>query len=137
MSAELYEHQGVSYTLTELCRISHLHRDTIRRRLNLGLPLEQVIGFSGSQHLPRLDVSDIGKKVPVVFHNSVPVYEWMQPTLERQYVATICGSNRNSKLTKVFYIIELENGKKLVTYPGEFEFIEGQPEASQEIKKND
>lgn len=129
MSAKvLYNYCGVEYTLTELAKISHLHRDTIRRRLDLGMSLEHALELPAGRNLPKLAKDDIGKQVPVVFTEPPPVFEEMQPILGKQYMATICGSTRKTALCSVFYVITLESGKRLITYPGEVNTIE-QPKA--------
>lgn len=120
----IYIYNGAEYTLGELSRMTNLHRDTIRRRLELGLTIEEALELPAGAQLPHLSKDDIGKKVPIVFRHLVPVYDFMQPKIGKKYMATICGSTKKSTLCKIFYVIELESGKKLVTYPGEFEFIE-------------
>ena len=120
MARELFEYHGAFYTMAELCRMTNLHRDTIRRRLEWGWSIERI--FNAAFDQPECQ-AEIGKRVPIIFREDVPVVSWMQPTIGRKYYATVCGSSRQSQLSKVFYVIELENGKKLVTYPGEFEFV--------------
>ena len=118
---ETYIYEGVEYTLGELSRISNLRRETIQIRLKKGLSVADALRIPPGK-LPRLDPSDIGKQVPVVFITPVPeVKREMQPVLGKEYLATIHGNPKRSCLCRVFYTIELDNGKKLITYPGEFE----------------
>lgn len=118
---ELYEYRGISYTMTELVRMSHLHRETILRRLDMGWSIEEILESSETKSVPLINRSDIGKKIPIVFTTEIPVLPQMQPILGKQYLATICGATNRTNKCRVFYMIELENGKKLITYPGEFQ----------------
>lgn len=118
---ELYKYHGVEYSMTDLTRISHLHRDTILRRLEQGWSLEMALELPAGRGLPNIRSCDIGKKVPIVFTAELPVFDEMQPILGKQYIATVCGTKSKSAISRVFYMIELDNGKKLITYPGEFE----------------
>ena len=122
-STTLYEYHGISYTLNELARMSHIHRDTILRRLDWGMTVEEALDQPNSRSLPMLSRSDIGKHVPIVFNTFVPVKQEMQPILGKQYIAKICGSPHDSQQCRVFYLVELENGKPLITYPGEFDIV--------------
>lgn len=124
-SSETFLYNGVEYTLAELANISHLHRDTILNRLSKGVSIEEALEMPPGQ-LPYHNREDIGKTIPIVFQQPLPsVYGAMQPVLGKQYMATIHGRQTGSNnLCKVFYIIQLENGKPLITYPGEFRVIE-------------
>lgn len=117
---ETYTYEGVEYTMSELVRISKLRRETIHLRLKKGMSVEDALKLPPGR-LPRLNPDDIGKQVPIVFEMPVPeVIREMQPILGKEYIATIHGNPSRACLCKVFYMIELENGKKLITYPGEF-----------------
>lgn len=132
--SNLYELQGNFYTLTELSRMSNLHRDTIHHRLELGLSVEEALELTNSKSLPVLSRDDLGKQVKVVFNKLPPVLPHMQPILGKQYTAKICGSSARSKLVHVFYMIQLENGKKLITYPGECTIVTDDSDFTSEKK---
>ena len=121
-SKETYQFNGVEYTMTDLTRMSHLRRETIQRRLNHGMSLEAALGFADGA-LPMLSKKDVGKQVHIKFTVPIPVTTEKQPVLGKEYIATNCGSTRETNLCKIFYIVQLDNGKKLITYPGEFEII--------------
>lgn len=121
---ELYEYRGRECTITELSQIAHLHRDTIRRRLDQGLTIEQILDEALRPKEFALNKEDIGKKVPIVFTEPLPVYDSMQPILGKRYIATICGQSGDVATSRIFFLIVLDNGKKLITYPGEFELVE-------------
>ena len=123
MASETYIYNGVEYTLSELARLSGMRRDTIQHRLKIGCTIEEALEIPlGSLHsLPALCSEDIGKQVTIVFKSPPPVLASMQPILGKKYTATICGTVCSDVLRRVFYTILLDNGKTLVTYPGEFE----------------
>lgn len=123
-SSETFLYKGVEYTISELASISHLHRDTILNRLNKGVSIEEALEMPPGQ-LPHHNREDIGKSIPIVFSQPLPsVRGTMQPVLGKQYIATIHGRHSGSNnLCKVFYIVQLENGKPLITYPGEFRIV--------------
>ena len=123
MIKQTYEYHGNFYTITDLARISNLHRDTIIHRLEQGWSVETAIETPARERKQTVKNEDIGKTVPIVFKSHLPVYESMQPVLGKQYFATVCGTLKESQVCRVFYVVELENGKKLITYPGEFEEI--------------
>lgn len=116
-----YLYQGKNYTLSELAELSQIHHETLRHRLEYGMSVEEAIALAHGR-IPHPKPEDIGKQVPIVFQCPVPsVHEHMQPTLGKQYIATLHGKRtKTNQLCKVFYTITLENGKSLITYPGEF-----------------
>lgn len=119
---ELYEYQGNNYTLNRICEITHMHRDTIRRKLDHGMTIEEILEPTLAKSPVCFGSQDIGKHIPIVFKEELPVFESMQPILGKEYIATVCGqSASNTTASKIFFLIELSNGKKLITYPGEFE----------------
>lgn len=125
MSKKAYEYQGCEYSITRLSKMAHLHRDTIVRRLERGVTLDDILNTAGVDEIIHFNSEDIGKQIPIVFTEQLPVFESMQPVLGKQYMATICGHPANGPYaSKFFFLIELGNGKKLITYPGEFELVE-------------
>ena len=121
---ERYEYQGKLYTLTELTKMSDLCRDTIMKRLRNGWPVEKAIHTPPGREKPEHTAADLGKIVPIVFRSLPPVTQDMQPILGKQYMATVCGSARKSSVCRIFYKLKLDNGKVLITYPGEFEMLD-------------
>lgn len=122
---ELYEYHGAEYSITRLSKMAHLHRDTIRRRLERGLTIEEILEPVSSDRITSFGRQDIGKQIPIIFTEELPVFDSMQPILGKQYMATICGQAADSSSSsKLFFLIELSNGKKLITYPGEFELVQ-------------
>ena len=120
----MYEYDGQECTLSDLARISNLHRETIQRRINMGWPIEKALFTLAGKKQVTIKKEDIGKTIPIVFREDLPVFQKMQPVIGKQYIATVCGVMKNNRVCQVFYVVQLENGKKLITYPGEFEELD-------------
>lgn len=119
-----FDYNGKEHSLNELAKISGLHRDTILRRLEMGWTMEEILATPAGASLVKISSEDCGKQIPVMFNAPLPVYDAFQPTLGKKYIATICGTKNKKMLARIFFVIELENGKRLITYPGECEQIE-------------
>ena len=65
-----------------------------------------------------------GKTLEVVFRKRVPVFQHMQPSLGKVYIAEPGVNNTSLRGgCKQHFLITLESGNKLIVYPDEFEVI--------------
>ncbi len=119
----IYEVDGEEYTLAELSRKFNIRRDILARRLNGGWSVEKAVTTPMKNMPEGFDRGMIGKKIPVIFQTSPPVLPEMQPVLGKEYLATICGTTKKAAHSHIYYMITLENGKKLITYPNECELL--------------
>lgn len=120
---KLYEYRGREYSLTELVKMSNFCRETIAKRLDMGWTVEEALTTPAGKSMQIHTINDLGKHIPIVFHIRPPVYRDLQPVLGKQYIAKICGSSRRDASCRFFYTLKLDNGKTLITYPGEFEIL--------------
>lgn len=117
-SKQIYEYQGVEYSISQLSRQFNIRRDILSRRLKSGWSVEKAVNTPTREMMKDFDKELIGKQIPVIFKSSPPVLPEMQPILGKQYIATVCGTKETAH-SHIYYIITLENGKKLITYPNE------------------
>lgn len=122
-----YGYNGGTYTIPELARLSGIPYSTIYARLQDGFSIEEAVS-PGLKRCdargPVVDKKWDGKTLEVVFHKRVPVFQHMQPSLEKVYIAEPGVNNASPRRRcRQHFLITLESGNKLIVYPNEFEVI--------------
>lgn len=118
-SPERYLYKGRKYTAHELAQISGLPIEQIRKRIAKGWTVEATVEIQ-IETPTTITKEMIGKQFHVKFHTPVPsVLPNMQPILDKDYIATAYGVHSTKPNSKAYFIITLENGKRLIVYPEE------------------
>lgn len=117
--AERYRYEGQKYTASELAQISGLPIEQIRKRLEQGWTVEATVNIP--LETPTTITKDmIGKQFHVTFNTPISnVFPDMQPKLGKDYIATVYGVHSTQPNSKAYFLITLENSKKLIVYPNE------------------
>lgn len=115
----LYEYRGQEYTVSELARMSQNSRRMIQKRLDEGWEVHNAVETPTKAQEPAIDRGYIGQEITVIFTHPLPVIAAMQPVIGKKYTARVCGGTRRCAQSRVYFVLTLENGKKLITYPEE------------------
>lgn len=120
---ELY---GTSFNADELASLSGLPPSVIAARLRDGWDVDAAVTTPVKQNLICQDAAKMyacgTANIRFTEHIS-GVFQEMQPTLNKIYIAEPYCAGNNKQKAKIYFIITLENGKKLIVYPGEFEWL--------------
>ena len=120
--ARKYVYNGNTYNLTELARVTGKPKSTLGYRLSSGMSVEEAVGCPNQNNTGWKPKTTNCLQFRVVFRCWIPgVFDWMQPRLNKVYIATqfVPDVDRN-EVNSVYYTIQLENGKTLIVYPKEF-----------------
>lgn len=120
--AKQYLYNGNTYSLTELAKITGRSMSTLSYRLASGMTVEEAVGRPNQNSTKKKPSQPSRPQFRIVFRCWVPgVFDWMQPRLNKVYIATqfVPNVDRN-EVNSVYYTIQLENGKTLIVYPKEF-----------------
>lgn len=125
MRAKHYQYKGADYTLTQLAKISPVSGRTIQKRIDAGWSVESAVEtpftITGEELIPQ-EYRD--KVLEIRFSEPIgTVFGSMQPRLDRSYIARPSPPSRNHNKTRLYYVMELEPGRPLIVYPGEFEIV--------------
>lgn len=122
MVAKKYLYYGEKHTIAQLAEISGQSTDFIRNRINRGWSVEAAVD-TPKEEGQIIPTEYMGKVLTVCFHEPLAsVFPSMQPKRETPYIACPATS-MNRSCSKTYYTINLDNEKKLIVYPGEFEIL--------------
>ena len=121
-------YKGEMLTLSELSALHGVPASTINNRLTRGWDIEEAITVPGRKGTiaPLPPEFKDGNIVEVVFRRPLGVFAHMQPRLNKRYVVTAHASIHANPV----FTITLENGKRLIVYPEEYEIVSVTPGAT-------
>ena len=121
-----YFYHGKALTVKELLPYSEVALSTLYSRLKANWDVERALRMDS-----ELDPKWEGKNLLIVFTSTInQVKQSMQPVLGKKYIA-YASKPTTSQKARHFFFVWLDNGKKLIVYPGEFHILGEAPQGEE------
>lgn len=131
--AKIYLYNGEQHTLTSLQKLSSVSRRTLSDRLANGWDVEKAVNTPRQNEAHKTCPPEMyaNGNIDIIFEKHIPgVFMEMQPVLDKVYSAEPHRTFSSSKKSKLYYIIKLEDGKPLIVYPEEFQWVKPAADAA-------
>jgi len=117
------EYNGEKISVQKLADMIGRSSATVHKRIKDGWTVENIIDEYCNQK-EIVDLRPFGKFLQIVFLEPIySVFASMQPRLGKAYTAELHCLPDKFGHTRQFAVVNLENGKPLIVYPGEFQIL--------------